>query len=281
MTLAYWNGTYMPLADVKVSPLDRGFLFADGVYEVVAFYDRRLFQLDEHLTRLGRSLREIRIGLDISREELTGVFRRLVDDLPSETGTVYLQVTRGAAAGRTHTFPTDAAASFLAFASPLKRLSEREMEQGFLATTIPDIRWQRCDIKAIALLPSVLAAQHAKENGALETIMYRDGLVTECASSNVFIVRDGDIATPKADHRILNGINRQVAISLARNLGLSVEERDVSLEELRSADEIWITSTTKEIAPMTRLDNAPVGDGRPGPLWRRVRQAFSALIDQD
>ncbi|WP_414475205.1 D-amino-acid transaminase [Microvirga sp. M2] len=280
MTLAYWNGTYMSLADVKVSPLDRGFLFADGVYEVVAFYDRRLFQLDEHLARLERSLREIRIGTDISREELAGVFRHLMDDLPSKTGTVYLQVTRGAAAGRAHPFPAGTAASLLAFASPLKRLSESEMELGFLATTSPDIRWQRCDIKAIALLPSVLAAQDAKENGALETIMHRDGLVTECASSNVFIVRDGHIATPRADNRILNGINRQVAISLARNLGLSVEERDVSLEELRSADEIWITSTTKEIAPMTRLDNAPIGDGRPGPLWRRVRQAFCALIDQ-
>jgi D-alanine transaminase len=168
----------------------------------------------------------------------------------------------------------------LAFASSLKRLSDSDMERGFLATTMPDVRWQRCDIKAIALLPSVLAAQHAKEKGALETIMHRDGLVTECAASNVFIVRNGTIATPKADNRILNGINRQVVLSIARDLGLTVEERDVPITELMSADEIWITSTTKEIAPIIRLDNAPVGDGRPGRLWRRVRQAFCSLIDQ-
>jgi D-alanine transaminase len=280
MTLAYWNNTYLPLADVKVSPLDRGFLFADGVYEVVAFYNRRLFQLDEHLTRLERSMREIRMNPEFSKEEWARIFNRLMGEAPYETGTVYLQVTRGADLGRAHTFPSDTAASALAFASPLKRLSDGDMEQGFLGTTMLDIRWQRCDIKAIALLPSVLAAQQAKENGALETIMHRDGLVTECAASNVFIVRDGTIATPKADNRVLNGINRQVAIKLALDLGLIVEERDVPLTELQSADEIWVTSTTKEIAPITRLDNAPVGDGRPGPLWRGVRQAFCLLIDQ-
>jgi D-alanine transaminase len=280
MTLAYWNNTYLPLADVNVSPLDRGFLFADGVYEVVAFYNRRLFHLDEHLIRLERSMREIRMNPEFSREELAGIFNRLMSEASYETGTVYLQVTRGAASGRAHTFPSDTAASILAFASPLKRLSDGDMEQGFLGTTMQDIRWQRCDIKTIALLPSVLAAQQAKENGALETIMHRDGLVTECAASNVFIVRNGQIATPKADNRILNGINRQVAIKLAQDLGLILEERDVSLTELLSADEIWITSTTKEIAPITRLDNAPVGDGNPGPLWRRVRQAFCSLVDR-
>jgi D-alanine transaminase len=280
MTLAYWNGAYAPLEDVKVSPLDRGFLFADGVYEVVAFYGRRLFQLDEHLARLDRSLREIRIKLDMPREELSAIVQRLMAECPSETGTVYLQVTRGASSGRAHVFPADTAPSLLAFANPLKRLSDGEMEQGFLGVTMPDIRWQRCDIKAIALLPSALAAQNAKENGAIESIMHRDGLVTECAASNVFVVRGGRIATPKADNRILNGINRQVAISLAKQLGVAVEERDVTLDELRSADEVWITSTTKEIAPITRLDGTPVGDGRPGPVWRRLRQAFCALVDE-
>lgn len=279
MTLAYWNNTYLPLADVKVSPLDRGFLFADGVYEVVAFYNRRLFQLDEHLIRLERSMQEVRMNSEFSREDLAGVFNRLMDEAPFETGTVYLQVTRGASSVRAHTFPPDATASILAFASPLKRLSDSDMEQGFLATMMPDIRWQRCDIKAIALLPAVLAAQHAKESGALETIMHRDGLVTECAASNVFVVRSGHVATPKADNRILNGINRQVTIRLAKDLGLTVEERDVTLDELRSADEVWITSTTKEIAPITKLDSAPVGEGRPGSFWRRVRQAFCSLAD--
>ncbi|MDR6294379.1 D-alanine transaminase [Inquilinus ginsengisoli] len=277
MTLAYWNGSLLPLDEVSVSPLDRGFLFADGVYEVVAVYDGRIFELDAHLDRLARSLDAIRIAPGLDRAALAAVFERLAAEAPRPAATVYIQVTRGAPAQRSHAFPASAQASILAFASPLKRLGRDQQQAGFALVSAPDIRWLRCDIKSIALLPSVLAAQHAAEAGALETVMLRDGLVTECAASNVFVVKGGRVATPAADHRILDGINRRIAIRLAAEAGIPLEQRDVAEAELRAADEIWITSTTKELAPIVRLDGAAVGDGRPGPVWRRLRDAFDHL----
>jgi D-alanine transaminase len=280
MTLAYWNGAYLSLDAVTVSPLDRGFLFADGVYEVVAIYDGRIFELDAHLDRLARSLAAVRIDPGLDRAGLAAVFERLAADAPRPAATIYMQVTRGAPAQRSHAFPTEAQASILAFAGALKRLGRAQQEQGFALVSAPDIRWLRCDIKSIALLPSVLAAQQAAEAGVLETVMIRDGLVSECAASNVFVVRDGRVATPAADHRILDGINRRIAIRLGTELGIAVEQRDVTEAELRAADEIWITSTTKELAPIVRLDGAAVGSGRPGPVWRRVRDAFDRLVGQ-
>ncbi|MGK9233300.1 D-amino acid aminotransferase [Inquilinus limosus] len=280
MTLAYWNGSYLPLDEVKVSPLDRGFLFADGVYEVVAVYDGRIFELDAHLDRLARSLAAVRIDPGLDRAALAAVFLRLAETAPRPAATIYMQVTRGAPAQRSHAFPAGAQASILAFAGPLKRLGRAQQEDGFALVTAPDIRWLRCDIKSIALLPSVLAAQRATEAGVLETVMIRDGLVSECAASNVFVVKDGRVVTPVADHRILDGINRRIAIRLATELGIPVEQRDVAEAELRTADEIWITSTTKELAPIVRLDGAAVGSGRPGPVWRRVREAFDGLVGE-
>jgi D-alanine transaminase len=278
MTLAYWTGTYLPLDQVKVSPLDRGYLFADGVYEVVAVYDGQIFELDAHLDRLARSLAAVQIDPGLDRAGLAAVFRQLAETAPRPVATIYIQVTRGAPAQRSHAFPASSQASILAFAGPLKRLTRAQQEDGFALVSAPDIRWLRCDIKSIALLPSVLAAQNAAEAGALETVMLRDGLVSECAASNVFLVKDGRVATPVADHRILDGINRRLAIRLAEELGIAVEQRDVAEAELRAADEIWITSTTKELAPIVRLDGAAVGSGRPGPVWRRVRDAFDRLV---
>ncbi|WP_207480067.1 D-amino acid aminotransferase [Arenibaculum pallidiluteum] len=280
MTLAYWNGSYAPLDQVKVSPLDRGFVFGDGVYEVVAFYGTEPFEIDAHLARLGRSLSALRIALDPAAERLGEVLRRLRADCGAADATVYLQVTRGAPDTRGHAFPANTRPTVFGFASPLSRLKPDALAAGFAAVTAPDIRWQRCDIKAIALLPAVLSAQFAKENGALETILHRDGLVTECSSSNVLIVREGRVVTPAADHRILDGISRQVVLRIARGIGLTVEERDVTLDELRTADEVWVTSTTKEVAPVVSLDGAAVGQGRPGPVWRRIRGAFDALINR-
>ncbi|UEM24498.1 D-amino acid aminotransferase (plasmid) [Skermanella mucosa] len=278
MTLAYWNGHYMPLDAVKVSPLDRGFVFGDGVYEVVAFYGTEAFELDAHLARLARSLAEIGIALDPIAGGFAEIFRRLRADCGAPDATVYLQVTRGAPGTRGHAFPADATPTVFGFATPLARLQPDALATGFPAVTAPDIRWLRCDIKAISLLPAVLSAQAAKERNALETILHRDGLVTECSSSNVLIVKDGRIATPVADHRILDGIDRQVVVRLARQHGIPVQERNVLLEELRTADEIWITSTTKEVAPVVTLDGAAVGLGKPGPVWREMRAAFDVLI---
>lgn len=277
MTLAYWNGSYLSLDEVKISPLDRGFLFADGVYEVVAVYDGRIFELEAHLDRLARSLAAIRIDPGLDRAALAAVFQRLAETAPRPAATIYMQVTRGAPAQRSHAFPASAQASILAFAGALKRLGRAQQEDGFALVSAPDVRWLRCDIKSIALLPSVLAAQNAAEAGALETVMLRDGLVSECAASNVFVVKDGRVATPIADHRILDGINRRLVLRLAAGLGIAIEERDVTEAELRAADEVWITSTTKELAPIVRLDGAAVGSGRPGPVWRQVRDAFDRL----
>lgn len=278
MTLAYWNGSYLPLEEVRVSPLDRGYLFADGVYEVVAVYDGRIFERDAHLDRLARSLDALRIDPGLDRDGLARVLDRLAAQAPRPAATVYIQITRGAPAQRGHAFPAASRASILAFAGPLKRLGRAQQEEGFALVSGPDIRWLRCDIKSIALLPSVLAAQQAAEAGALETVMLRDGLVSECAASNVFVVKDGRVATPVADHRILNGINRQIVLRLAAEAGVAVEERDVTEAELRAADEIWITSTTKELAPIVRLDGVAVGRGRPGTLWRQLRDAFDRLV---
>ncbi len=279
MTTAYWNGDYLPLEQVRISPLDRGFLFADGVYEVVAAYGGHLFERDAHVRRLERSLAALRIETDFDAEG----WARLLETLVARNGggdlAVYLQVTRGAAATRGHAFPSpEVRPSVFASASPLMRLAPDTLAQGLAAVTLDDIRWLRCEIKSIALLGNVLAQQHALEHGATETIQVRDGLVSEGASTNVFVVRNGAIATPIADHRILAGITRAVVIRLACEHGLPLAERDVSRSELESADEIWIASTTKEVAPVTRLDGRPVGDGQPGPVWARVRALFEQVL---
>lgn len=276
MTISYWNGRYLPLDQVQVSPLDRGFLFADGLYEVTAAYNGRLFEAEAHIARLQRGLAALRIDTGMSAGDWLGILERLT----AESGidgdlTVYLQVTRGAATTRAHGFPAGVAPTVFGMVSPLKRPAAAWREQGVAALTMPDIRWGRCDLKTIALLGSVLAQQAATDAGVVDAIQIRDGFVTEGAATNVFVVKDGTIATPVADHRILVGITRQVIQRLAATAGVPFVERDVRAIELATADEVWIASTTKEITPVTTIDGRPVGTGTPGPVWGRIAALFA------
>lgn len=279
--ISYWNGQYLPLDQVQVSPLDRGFLFADGLYEVTAAYNGRLFEPEAHVARLQRGMASLRIETGLTTADWLTIMERLA----AESGiagdlTVYLQVTRGAAPTRGHGFPADVPASVFGMVSPLKRPPASWRDNGVAAITIPDIRWSRCDLKSIALLGSVLAQQAATDAGVIDALQVRDGFVTEGAATNIFVVKDDVIATPVADSRILEGISRQVILKLAVEHGLAVEERDIQAAELDSADEIWITSTTKEITPVTRLNDRPVGTGRPGPMWQRVFPLFQEGFGQ-
>ena len=279
MTISYWNGRYLPLDEVHVSPLDRGFLFADGLYEVTAAYNGRLFEPEAHIARLQRGMAELRIDCTLSAGDWLGIMERLAaesgidGDLP-----VYLQVTRGAAASRGHAFPAGVTPSVFGMASPLKRPPASWRDQGVSAITIPDIRWGRCDLKTVALLGSVLAQQAATDAGVVDALQLRDGMVTEGAATNIFVVKDGVIATPLKDNRILEGITRVVILRLAAEAGLRLEERDIPAAELESADEIWIASTTKEITPVTSLNGKPVGTGTPGMVWRRLFALFAERL---
>ncbi|WP_372394991.1 D-amino acid aminotransferase [Azospirillum sp. HJ39] len=279
MTISYWNGRYLPLDEVQVSPLDRGFLFADGLYEVTAAYNGHLFEPEAHVARLQRGMAALRIDCALSAADWMGIMERLSADSGIDGDlTVYLQVTRGAAASRGHAFPAGVTPSVFGMVSPLKRPPAAWRDQGVSAITIPDIRWGRCDLKTIALLGSVLAQQAATDAGVVDALQLRDGLVTEGAATNIFVVKDGVIATPLNDPRILEGITRTVILRLAAGNGLRLEERDIPAAELDAADEIWIASTTKEITPVTRLNGKPVGTGAPGMVWRRMFALFAERL---
>lgn len=270
MKIAYLNDEYLPLEQARVSALDRGFLFADGVYEVIPVYGGRLFRLDEHLERLDGSLRGIRLENPLSRAQWRAVLTRLVEMNGGGEQSVYFQITRGAAGKRDHLFPANVAPTVFAMSSPLKALDGRWLQEGASVVTIPDIRWQYCHLKTISLLPNVLMRQLAEDRGADEAILIRDGMATECSVSNLFIVRDGSVVTPPKSEYLLPGITRDLLLELADRHGMPCREREIAEAELAAADEIWITSSSKEVIPATRLNGANVGDGRPGPCWRRM-----------
>lgn len=270
--IAYLNGVFMPLEEARVSPLDRGFLFADGVYEVVPAYNGTLFRLDPHVQRLERSLDEIR--LEVS-EDWSGILNELVERNGGGELYVYLQVTRGAPTVRDHAFPSEPVQpTVFAMAKPLKQPAERMLREGMTAITAPDIRWQFCHVKSVALLANVLARQQAVTEGADDVIMIRDGQLTETSAGNLYLVRDGAIHTPPADHRILHGITRSVVLELARVNGIPCHETPLPAAWLAAADEVWHSSSTKDVMPLTNIDGRPVGEGRPGPIWQRMWSLF-------
>jgi D-alanine transaminase len=265
----YLNGEYLPESEARVSVLDRGFLFGDGVYEVVPAYGGRLFRLEQHLDRLERSLAAVRIVSPLDRAGWTAMLTELLERNPGGDRSVYLQVTRGAAR-RDHAFPVDALPTVFAMVNPLTALDPALLEHGVAAVTVPDTRWSRCDIKAITLLANILARQQAVEAGATEAILVRGGRATEGAASNLFVVGDGVIVTPPKDQSLLPGITRDLVVELAVANGIPLMETPVTESDLHAAEEVWLTSSTKEILPVTRLDARPVGDGRPGPVWARM-----------
>ena len=281
---AYLNGAYLPLAEARISPLDRGFLFGDGAYEVVPVYSRRPFRLDEHLRRLQTSLDGIRLTNPHRVEEWRSIILRIIDEAGFDDQTVYIQVTRGADTKRDQAFPKGVAPTVFLFTAPLISPTLEQRAAGVAAITAADIRWARCDLKSVALLANVLLRQQAVENECVETIMLRDGCMTEGAASNIFLVRNGVILTPPKDTRILPGITYDVVLELAARHGMAHQIRDVTEAELRTADELWMTSSTKEVLAITTLDGKPVGHGAlagtPGPVTRRMHALYCAFRDE-
>lgn len=273
---AYVNGAFVPVTEAKISVLDRGFLFADGVYEVVPAYAGKPFALKEHLARLARSLRELKIANPHGEPEWAALAQQLMEANGGGDCMIYLQVTRGAPAKRAHAFPAGAAPTVVGLCNPLPAPSDNALRDGVAAITRPDIRWGRCDIKSVALLPNILATQAATEQVCNECILHRDGRVTEGASSNVFAVLGTAVVTPSKGPEILPGITRELLLELLRGAKIPVQERRLTLNELRSADEIWLTSSTREVLPVTRLDGDPVGGRKPGPLWKKAYALFQA-----
>lgn len=264
----YLNGEFLPAPEARVSVLDRGFIFGDGIYEVIPVYGGRLFRLAHHLERLDHSLEGIRMANPMSHGRWQGVLEELVRRNGGGDQSLYLQITRGVA-DRDHGFPPDTEPTVFAMSKPLEAVSP-ELREGIGAVTVEDIRWKWCNIKAIALLPNILMRQQAIDEGAAEAIMLREGLVTEGTASNIFIVSEGTVSTPTKSNLLLPGITRDLVVELCRDNAVPCREEPISEAQLRGADEIWITSSTREILPVTRLDGAMVGDGCPGPLWQRL-----------
>lgn len=264
-SIVYLNGEFLPLKDAKVSVLDRGFLFGDGVYEVVPVYGGRPLRLDEHMERLSNSLRGIRMAPPLSVAEWSAVFSRLIQGGHDQS--IYLQVTRGVAPKRDHAIPPDIAPTVFAMCTPIAPLPV----SGIKAATVDDIRWQWCHIKAITLLSNVLLRQEAVDRGCAEAILIRDGHAVEGAASNLFVLVDGVLITPPKSNELLPGITRDLVLELAVQRGIPALERRITLDELKAAPEVWLTSSTREIMPVVELDGARVGEGVPGPLWHRMQ----------
>ncbi len=271
--LVYLNGEFLPADQATVSVLDRGFIFGDGVYEVIPCYGGYLFRLREHLERLDANLVAIRIAPPLSHEKWQHVLQELVASNGGGDQSVYLQITRGVAP-RDHAFPARTKPTVLAMSNPLQPLPSELLAKGISAITLDDFRWQQCNIKAIALLPNILARQQALDVGAGEAIFVRDGAVTEGAASNVFLVKNREITTPPKGPYLLPGITRDLVLELAAENQIRNHESTIRLDDLEQGDEIWLTSSTKEIVPVTQLNGKPVGAGRPGPLWARMLTVF-------
>ena len=272
----YLNGAFLPLSEARVPVLDRGFVFGDGVYEVIPVYGRAPFRLREHLARLQTSLDAIRISNPHSEE----VWARLVADLaerqPWEDQSLYLQVTRGVAK-RDHAFPKGVSPTVFMMSGQLAMPRAEEIDNGVAAVSATDFRWGRCDIKSTALLGNVLLRQIAVDAGAAETVLFRDSFLTEGAASNIFVVKDGVLLAPPKSHLILPGITYDVILELAAASGMPHKVREVSERETLTADELWLSSSTREVLAITTLNGQPVGNGRPGPLFRRMHALYQEV----
>jgi len=270
MTIACLNGTFLPLEDACVPVMDRGFLFGDGIYEVIPVYGGKLFRLAHHLKRLENSLAGVRIGNPLSVQEWEAMLRELVSRNTGADQAIYLQVTRGVSAKRDHAFPADIRPTLFAMSTPMATAVDIDAITGTAAITLPDIRWKQCNIKAITLLPNVLLRQQAVDAGAAEAILIKDDHAIEGAASNVFTVTGGVLHTPPNSPALLPGITRDLILELATRHSIPFREADITTAELFAADEIWLTSSTREISPVTRLDDTVISAGKPGPLWRHM-----------
>ncbi|HEX8978574.1 MAG TPA: D-amino acid aminotransferase [Parasulfuritortus sp.] len=279
MNTVYLNGDYLPLEEARIPVLDRGFIFGDGVYEVIPVYDRRPFRLHHHLDRLQHSLDGIRLANPLSREAWEAVIGRIVAAAEWQDQGVYLQITRGPAP-RDHAFPAEVRPTVFVMTGELSAPPAETVAHGVSAVTAADNRWLHCDLKTTSLLANVLLRQIAVDAGCAETILIRAGHLTEGAASSIFLVKDGVILAPPKSNLVLPGITYDVVLDLAAAEGLATGIRPIAEAELRSADEIWLTSSTKEITAVTTLDGRPVANGEPGPIFRRMHDAYQIFKHQ-
>jgi len=276
-SIVYLNGQYVRLGDASISVLDRGFIFGDGIYDVVPAYNGKPFRMDGHLARLERSLAAIGIKVDFKRSD----WEALVLDMLKRSGLgdcmVYLQVTRGVAK-RDHAFPAHAEPTVFCMVSPFVRPGVQAREQGLSAVGIPDIRWLRCEIKSVSLLGNVLAKQHAVDAGVDEVLQFRDGFLSEGSSCNIWVAKDGKLLAPPRSNLILEGIRYGLVEELASEAGIAFNARPVSEQEVNEADELMLSSATKELLPITTYNGKPVGTGKPGPVYAALRKGYDKAI---
>ena len=270
MPNVYLNGRFLPLEQANIAVLDRGFLFGDGVYEVVPVYGKHLFRLTQHLRRLDRSLAAIGIQNPHSDAQWSDLLTQLISETPGDELTVYLQITRGAGENRDHAIPEGLSPTVFAMASTTRPPPEEQRSQGVRCIISDDIRWSRCDIKAITLLPAVLLRQQAAEANAQEVLLLRDGQLTEGSVTSVFAIIDDILVTPPDSHLLLPGVTRDLVLELAENAGFTISQRAIPAVELFQAQELWITGSTKEVLAVVDVDGRPIGDGRPGRYYHSM-----------
>ncbi|MDP1771152.1 MAG: D-amino acid aminotransferase [Methylobacter sp.] len=268
----YLNGDYLPLDEAKISVMDRGFLFGDGIYEVIPSYSGRLFHFSEHMERLENSLSSIRVANPHDRVQWLEILTPLLDANLDQY--IYLQITRGVGTKRDHAFPENIAPTVFSMSSTIVPFAD--LDSGAKALSVDDSRWELCNVKATTLLANILLRQQAVEKGCAEAILVKDGYVTEGAASNIFAVIDGILITPPLGQAILPGITRDVILELAEQNNIPYSEDIISLDALKTASEIWLTSSTREIIPVVQLDNDMISNGKPGPVWQTMNQLFQA-----
>lgn len=266
----YLNGEYLPIEDAKISVLDRGFIFADGVYEVLSVYEGYIFRLEEHLQRLDANLDALHINRPYDLSQWRNILRKLISKNTQEDSSLYIQITRGVAPRESKINQVNNPTIFIMF----RPLSKNDYSNGVSAMVAKDIRWEYCSIKTISLLPNVLLKYQAEQLGSIEAILIRDGYVTEGSSSNVFIVQDGIVKTPKNSDHLLSGITRNLVVTLLNENNMACQETLIKEEELRQADEIWLTSSTREIIPVTQLDSNRVGSGVPNNIFKQIVEIY-------
>jgi|SRR4051812_28836638 D-alanine transaminase len=276
LPICHLNGAYLPLRDARISPLDRGFLYSDGAYEVTPVYGGRPFRFTQHHDRLTRSLGEIRMADPLTRDEWRTVYRELISRNQAGDAYIYVQVTRGAEYGRNHAPLPDVPRTVFAFVAPWPEGRKGWRDNGLPAVTAQDTRWARCDIKSVSLLANVLLRQLAVDHDATETILIRDGLLTDASASSVHVVIDGELRTPPNSSKLLPGTTRGVMEEIAERAGVRFRSVAVSDAEMRGAQEVLLGAATREVQPVTSLDGKPVGDGKPGPVWRALHDAYQA-----
>lgn len=283
MAEVYLNGNFIEASQARISPMDRGFLFADGVYEVIPAFNGVMFRAEQHLRRLQRSMDALQIESPFSQTRWLELCSEILQRNGGGDQGVYMQVTRGAPSKRDHGYPSaEVAPTVFMSTSPIgaSAVTNPEAAPGATAITLDDLRWSRCDIKSVSLLPNIMAKQQAVIAGATEAILVRDGLVTEGASTNVFVVRDGRVITPPRSNRILGGITRELVIELCQLHDFRFQEQEIPRWQLADADEIWITSSTKDVMPIVVLDSRAIANGRPGPVWKAFAQRYREYKDK-